>query len=132
VASEQRGIDLGAELGDDVYVQGNVNLLIALVTNLVDNAVRYTQEGGCVTAICRHDGDDVVLQVVDNGPGIPAEARAHVFERFYRGPTNVEGTGLGLSIVKEIAQLHGAKVALTPGASQTGVVATVRMPGWKA
>jgi two-component system, OmpR family, sensor histidine kinase TctE len=131
VASEQRGIDLGAELGSDVCVIGNANLLIALVTNLVDNAIRYTQEGGRVTANCQREGDDVVLQVVDNGPGIPAEARAHVFERFYRGPSDVEGTGLGLSIVKEITQLHGATVRLSPGAGRIGLVATVRMPAWR-
>jgi two-component system sensor histidine kinase TctE len=132
VASELRGIDLGAELDDEVYVTGNLNLLMALVTNLVDNAIRYTQEGGRVTAICRAEADDVVLQVVDSGPGIPAEARAHVFERFYRGPTTVEGTGLGLSIVKEIAQLHGGTVTLAPGAGRIGLVATVRMPAWGA
>lgn len=131
VASEQRGIDLGAELDDGVYVTGNVNLLVALVTNLVDNAIRYTKEGGRVTVSCRSEGDDVVLQVVDNGPGIPAEARAHVFERFYRGPTTVEGTGLGLSIVKEIAQLHGGAVALAPGAGRIGLVVTVHMPAWR-
>jgi two-component system sensor histidine kinase TctE len=131
VAAEQRGIDLGAELGDDVQVMGSVNLLSALVSNLVDNAVRYTQDGGRVTAICRREGDDVVLQVVDNGPGIPAEARAHVFERFYRGPTTVEGTGLGLSIVREVTQLHGGMVSLKQGAGRIGLVVTVRMPAWR-
>lgn len=127
VAAEQRGIDLGAELGDDLQVMGSANLLSALVMNLIDNAVRYTQEHGRVTAICRREGDDVVLQIVDNGPGIPAEARAHVFERFYRGPTAVEGTGLGLSIVREIAQLHGGTVGLAQGAGRIGLVVTVRM-----
>jgi two-component system sensor histidine kinase TctE len=131
VAGEQRQIDLGAELTGTAYVSGSVTLLTALVTNLVDNAIRYTQEGGRVTATCREEGDEVVLEVIDNGPGIPAEARAHVFERFYRGTTDVEGTGLGLSIVREIAHSHGGTVALRPGAEHVGLVVTVRLPKWR-
>ncbi|NYH14347.1 sensor histidine kinase [Paraburkholderia bryophila] len=128
VAAEQRGTDLGAELDDHVEVMGSAHLLSAMVMNLLDNAVRYTQDGGRVTVICRRDGDDVMLQIVDNGPGIPAEARAHVFERFYRGPTLVEGTGLGLSIVREITHLHGGTVGIAQGAGRIGLVVTVRMP----
>ncbi|PMS25065.1 sensor histidine kinase, partial [Trinickia soli] len=112
LAAQRREIDLGAELQDEARVAGNEQLLTALVANLVDNAIRYTQEGGSVTARCRREGDEVVLEVVDNGPGIPAEIRAHVFERFYRGMTNVEGTGLGLSIVQRIAQSHGGTVGV--------------------
>jgi len=131
LAAQRRDIDLGAELDGDLRVAGNAQLLTALVANLVDNAVRYTQEGGAVTARCRRQGAEVVLEVEDNGPGIPAEIRAHVFERFYRGMTNVEGTGLGLSIVQRIAQSHGGSVAVAPGAGRIGLVATVRLPAWK-
>ncbi|MFL9868508.1 sensor histidine kinase N-terminal domain-containing protein [Paraburkholderia fungorum] len=131
VAAQRRQIDLGAELTGTVSVTGSETLLTALVTNLVDNAIRYTQEGGRVTATCREEGDEVVLQVIDNGPGIPAEARAHVFERFYRGGTDVEGTGLGLSIVREIAHSHGGTVAFRPHAEQVGLVVTVRLPIWR-
>jgi two-component system sensor histidine kinase TctE len=131
VAAQRRRIDLGAELTGMANVPGSATLLMALVTNLVDNAIRYTQEGGRVTATCRVDGDEVVLRVIDNGPGIPAEARAHVFERFYRGATDAEGTGLGLSIVREIAHSHGGTVALRPHAEHVGLVVTVRLPGWR-
>lgn len=131
LAAQRRDIDLGAELDGDLRVAGNAQLLTALVANLVDNAVRYTQAGGAVTARCRRQGAQVVLEVEDNGPGIPAEIRAHVFERFYRGMTNVEGTGLGLSIVQRIAQSHGGSVAVAPGAGRIGLVATVRLPSWK-
>ncbi len=131
LAAQRREIDLGAELQDEARVAGNEQLLTALVANLVDNAIRYTQEGGSVTARCRREGDEVVLEVVDNGPGIPAEIRAHVFERFYRGMTNVEGTGLGLSIVQRIAQSHGGTVGVAPGEGRVGLVATVRLPVWK-
>lgn len=133
LAAQRRQIDLGAELedNDDLRVAGTEQLLTALVANLVDNAIRYTQEGGFVTARCRREGDEIVLEVVDNGPGIPAEMRAHVFERFYRGMTNIEGTGLGLSIVQRIAQSHGGTVGIAPGKGRVGLVATVRLPAWK-
>lgn len=131
LAAERRDIDLGAELESDARVAGNEQLLTALVANLVDNAIRYTQEGGAVTARCRRERDEVVLEVVDNGPGIPAEMRAHVFERFYRGMTSVEGTGLGLAIVDRIAHSHGGTVGVAPGEGRVGLVATVRLPAWK-
>lgn len=127
-AAQRRQIDLGAELGETACVMGSATLLTALVTNLVDNAIRYTQEGGRVTATCWEEDDEVVLQVIDNGPGIPAEARAHVFERFYRGATDAEGTGLGLSIVREIAHSHGGSVALKPAAEHAGLMVSVHLP----
>ncbi|HKT94888.1 MAG TPA: sensor histidine kinase [Paraburkholderia sp.] len=129
-AAERRGIDLGAELADDVHVAGNTGLLASLVSNLIDNAIRYTQPGGRVTAICRSEGGEVMLQVVDNGPGIPAEARAHVFERFYRVAADTEGTGLGLAIVHQVARSHGGSVSVAAGAARVGLVATVRLPVW--
>lgn len=129
-AAHRRQIDLGADLAATAYVAGSVTLLTALVTNLVDNAIRYTQVGGRVTATCRLDAGEVVLQVIDNGPGIPAEARAHVFERFYRVATDTEGTGLGLSIVREIAHSHGGTVALGLRTDDVGLVVTVRLPKW--
>jgi len=131
LAAQRREIDLGAELGEDLRVAGSEQLLTALVANLVDNAIRYTREGGCVTARCRRAGNEVVLDVVDDGPGIPAEIRAHVFERFYRGKTEVEGTGLGLAIVQRIAQSHGGTVGIAPGEGRVGLVATVHLPAWK-
>ena len=131
LAAQRRDIDLGADLEGDLRVAGSEQLLTALVSNLVDNAIRYTQAGGAVTARCRLAGEEVVLEVVDNGPGIPAEMRAHVFERFYRGMTDVEGTGLGLAIVQRIAQTHGGSVGVAPGKGRVGLVATVRLPAWK-
>ena len=95
VLAQRRDIDLGADLGERLDVAGSDSLLTALVMNLVDNAVRYTQPGGCVTVCGRRDGDAIVLDVVDNGPGIPAEARPHVFKRFYRVSADTEGSGLG-------------------------------------
>ncbi|MBU9126966.1 sensor histidine kinase [Burkholderia multivorans] len=130
VLAQRRDIDLGAELGERLDVAGSGSLLSALVTNLVDNAVRYTQPGGCVTVAARRDGDTVVLDVIDDGPGIPAEARPHVFKRFYRVSSDMEGSGLGLAIVSEIAQAHGGSATLAPGPGNRGVVVTVRLPAY--
>ncbi|WP_179403421.1 sensor histidine kinase [Burkholderia guangdongensis] len=135
VLAQQRDIDLGADLGADLGegldVVGNDSLLTALLMNLVDNAVRYTQPGGCVTVAARRDGDAVVLDVIDNGPGIPAEARPHVFKRFYRVSADTEGSGLGLAIVREIAQAHGGSASLAPGPGNRGIVVTVRLPAYR-
>ena len=128
MAAQRRDIDLGAEIGEDVVVMGSEQLLLALVSNLVDNAIRYTQQGGRVTAICRREDEEVILEVVDNGPGIPAEMRAHVFERFYRGATEVDGTGLGLAIVQGIARSHGGSASVSPGPGRVGLSAVVRLP----
>ncbi|AOJ91449.1 histidine kinase [Burkholderia multivorans] len=130
VLAQRRDIDLGAELGERLDVAGSGSLLSALVTNLVDNAVRYTQPGGCVTVAARRDGDTVVLDVIDDGPGIPAEARPHVFKRFYRVSSDTEGSGLGLAIVSEIAQAHGGSATLAPGPGNRGGVVTVRLPAY--
>ncbi|AOK18176.1 sensor histidine kinase [Burkholderia cepacia] len=130
VLAQRRNIDLGADLGERLDVAGSDSLLTALVMNLVDNAVRYTQPGGCVTVAARRDGDTIVLEVVDNGPGIPAEARPHVFKRFYRVSADTEGSGLGLAIVREIAQAHGGSASLAPGPGNRGIVVTVRLPAY--
>ncbi|KXU85292.1 histidine kinase [Caballeronia megalochromosomata] len=130
IAAQRSNIDLGAEIDGDFMVAGNSELLTALVTNLVDNAIRYTQEGGRVTAAVGREGETVVLHVIDNGPGIAADDRARVFERFYRASASTEGTGLGLSIVREIARLHDGNVDLGPGPEGTGLTVTVRFPAW--
>lgn len=107
-----RNIDLGFEL-EDAWTLGHPMLLRELLANLLDNAIAYTQEGGAVTVRTRFDGASSVLEVEDNGPGIPEPERAKVFERFYRVPgTRGEGCGLGLAIVQEIVQRHGAKVEI--------------------
>jgi two-component system OmpR family sensor kinase len=117
-AALDRDIDLGLESGADpspAVVRGDAEALRILLTNLVDNALSYIPAGGRIDVAVRRsaDGRAVELVVSDNGPGIPAEERARVFDRFYRladAPTG--GSGLGLAIVAEIAQSHGARVLL--------------------
>src|SRR5690606_25249516 len=109
-----QGIDLGMDDNEaPVMVRGNELLLGELLSNLIDNALRYTPSGGTVTVSVNQEGSHGVLRVDDSGPGIPAAERERVFDRFYRVLGNVaEGSGLGLAIVREIAQRHGATVEL--------------------
>ena len=113
-ASFTHQIDLGFEQpGYPVMVLGNPLTLRELLSNLIDNALRYTPVGGSVTVRVRSEegGGVAAIEVEDTGPGIPHAERAHVFERFYRIlGSQAEGSGLGLSIVREIAQQHGAIV----------------------
>ena len=122
-----KGIDLGfGEPSVSAPIEGNPILLRELISNLIDNAVRYTQPGGQVTvSVGRQDGD-VILSVTDNGPGIAEAERTRVFERFYRVlGTRQDGAGLGLAIVREIAERHGARVRLEAGPGQHGTRVTV-------
>lgn len=102
--------------GCDAEVSGYPVLLHELFFNLIDNAVKYTPEGGEVLATVAKCGEQVVCTVQDNGVGIPVEHQAHVFERFYRVDKShsrqTGGTGLGLAIVKHVAQIHGARIDL--------------------
>lgn len=106
-------------------VTGDPSDLREMITNLVENAIRYTPVGGKVD-VSLDAGPPVILSVKDNGPGIPANERERVFERFYRVlGTKVNGSGLGLAIVSEIAQAHKATVELTEGADGCGTLARV-------
>jgi two-component system, OmpR family, sensor histidine kinase TctE len=124
-----RGIDLGFEQDAHIDVMGQSDLLAELVGNLIDNAIRYSGDGAVITVRVAREGEQALLQVIDNGPGIAASEREAVFERFYRSEATqaVEGSGLGLSIVREIARVHGALVALTD-AHGGGLVVSVLFP----
>lgn len=129
------GIDLGLE-GDEtpVMVAGNALLLGELASNLIDNALRYTPRGGTVTVRVHATDTLALLEVEDSGPGIAPDERERVFDRFYRVlGTAAEGSGLGLAIVREIAQRHGADVALgdnplAPEGGPPGTRFTVTLP----
>jgi two-component system, OmpR family, sensor histidine kinase TctE len=138
-AASHAGIDLGLDVPeppDPLIVQGYEWLLRELLVNLCDNAIKYTPAGGSVTLRCQRVGSlgtqaasaaavdaaqaahaasraDIVLEVCDDGPGIPAAERALVLQRFYRVQgTGGEGNGLGLAIADEIARLHGTQLEL--------------------
>ena len=108
-----RHIDLVVRIADHVAIQGEARSLTGLCVNLLENALRYTPEGGRVLASVTARTPGVCLNVMDNGPGIPLAERTRVFERFYRMPGTVHpGSGLGLGIVRRVAELHGATVEI--------------------
>jgi two-component system OmpR family sensor kinase len=112
-----KSIDLGVSEADDAAVIfGDPDDLRTLISNLVDNALRYTPNEGKVDVSVRTDGGYPTLEVSDTGPGIPEHELIRVFDRFYRGERASEsGTGLGLAIVKAIADRHGAVIELCNG-----------------
>jgi len=133
-AAQARQVELVLELaGSDgdgsLSLAGNADLLRILLRNLVDNAIRYTREGGHVWVSLIRDGARVVLVVADDGPGIPAEARERALGRFTRlAPARAEGSGLGLSIVQRVAELHGAALSLGVGPEGSGLRVLVVFP----
>lgn len=114
-AAQARGIDLGLLRADAVQISGWPDALAVLLRNLLDNAIKYSPEGGRIDVLLLDEGERVRLRVEDSGPGIPAEERERVFDRFYRSAGaqgQASGSGLGLAIVKTIAERHGAQLLL--------------------
>ena len=125
--AEAKGVELRLERVAPARVTGQAQALHTLARNLVDNAIRYTPTGGRVTLEVRKEGDRAVLEVRDTGPGIPAEERERVFDRFYRLPgAGTQGSGLGLAIVKQIADAHRAEISLGDAELGKGLRVTVR------
>ncbi|HEY7319226.1 MAG TPA: ATP-binding protein [Candidatus Binatia bacterium] len=95
-----------------LWIDGYDSLLFRLVFNLAENAIKYTPAGGKIEVTLKHENGAALLEVKDNGPGIPGEALEHIFDRFYRGDPAREGsgTGLGLALVRSIVQLHQGQI----------------------
>ena len=128
--AHEKHIDLELDAGEEaVHIRGNAVLLEELVSNLIDNAVRYSPEYGRVTIVVRALPTPR-LSVEDNGPGIPFGERENVFERFHRvAGSPGDGAGLGLAIVRDIARLHQAEVSLQDRADGPGLCVSVVFPG---
>lgn len=129
--AESKQIDIGVDGQRDAHLLVGELDLFSLLRNLVDNAVRYTPNGGKVDLAIEVDDKNVALIVEDNGPGIPVAERARIFEAFHRllGSGQI-GSGLGLSIVKAIADRLGASITLgfRDKSSQSGLRVTVNIP----
>lgn len=124
-----KGIDLGLARADAASVDGDREGLRVLLANLVDNAIRYTPQQGRVDLSVYISDEGPIVEVADNGPGIPVEDRARVFDRFYRGESaDIPGSGLGLAIVKNVADRHQARVVLADGAGGQGLTVRVVFP----
>ncbi|HEV2292960.1 MAG TPA: ATP-binding protein [Tepidisphaeraceae bacterium] len=131
-AAQKKNQHLSVEVrGDPPPALADVADLERAISNLLDNAIKYTPEGGTIRIVVSTQDRDPLVQVIDSGVGIPAGDLPRVFERFYRVDRSrsreMGGTGLGLSIVKHVVQRHGGTIeaASTPGA---GSCFTIRLP----
>jgi len=124
-AATPRGVEIEFDLSR-APIMGNPVLVGELATNLVDNAARYGAR--TVKIATRRWGDKSLIEVTDDGPGIPPAQRDRVFDRFTRGDANGEGSGLGLAIVREIAERHGATIEMTDGPERIGTRVGILFP----
>lgn len=110
-------------------ISGDADLLLLVAHNLLDNAIKYSRPGDTLEVRATEDGNSVVVEVADTGPGIPAGEVAHVWEELYRGrgARGVPGSGLGLALTQAIVQRHGGQIAVRSREGQ-GTVVTVRLP----
>ncbi|MCZ3382328.1 ATP-binding protein [Kosakonia sp. SOY2] len=131
LAAERR-IELEFYAEDEIWITGVRERLMSLIDNLIENAVKYSPEGGRVEVELRSLNNSTQLRVSDAGPGIPVELRERVFDRFFRDPNQMQsGSGLGLAIVKAVAQQHNSSVSLTTSA-EGGLMVTVDFPDHKS
>jgi signal transduction histidine kinase len=129
--AEDRDISLGCHINGTVNIEGDRARIKQVIVNLVDNAIKYTPEGGEVRVLVGSEIDLAVVRVEDDGAGIPEEALPHLFERFYRvdkaRSRQMGGVGLGLAIVKSIVTAHGGRVTVE-GAEGRGSRFRVQLP----
>jgi two-component system NtrC family sensor kinase len=113
-AAENKGVGLEIDLPEELpLVNGDPVRLRLMIGNLLDNAIKYTPEGGVVKIEAEAEDGQVILRVKDNGPGIPLADQPYLYDKFFRAsnaPKDISGTGLGLSIVKSIVDNHGGRI----------------------
>ncbi|WP_427913844.1 ATP-binding protein [Ramlibacter sp. MMS24-I3-19] len=129
--ADQRGIDLGVEIDASLASVPTLRCAAAdvrsVLDNLIENALRYTPEGGVVDVRLAGTAAGPVIEVVDTGPGIPQDQLARVFDRFFRVPgTSARGSGLGLSIARSAAQRCGLEVVLRNRSDRSGLIARLQ------
>lgn len=131
------GLALDIVRADSCMIQGDRDLLFQMLVNLMDNAIKYTPEGGAIATELKVEEDHLTIVFADNGPGIPQEKYSKVFQRFYRVEESrgvQPGNGLGLSLVHAVAILHGGKVILSDsaayhsGSAMPGLQVTIDIP----
>lgn len=119
---DDAGINLVLNIGDNLQMNGSPSLLSQVFTNIFDNALKYAVGADTIQIDAIHNGDQIAVTVSDNGPGIPAEARSRIFDRFVRlddSRMRAKGTGLGLSLVRAIMSVHNGQVQVKPGLDNT-------------
>ena len=129
--AKKRGQEITMEIADPCEMFADPGKLAQVCYNIIENAIKYTPDGGKITVRLRRMGRDAVLDISDTGVGIPEEDLAHVFDRFYRvdkaRSRDTGGTGLGLSIVQQIVRLHAGSVTVQSRRGE-GTTFTVQLP----
>lgn len=129
--AQKRGQEIKTQIADSCEMFADPGKLAQVCYNIIENAIKYTQDGGKITVSLRRMGRDAVLEISDTGVGIPAEDLPHVFDRFYRvdkaRSRDTGGTGLGLSIVQQIVRLHAGSVTVQSEQGK-GTTFTVQLP----
>ncbi|MFH0130026.1 sensor histidine kinase [Variovorax sp. VaC1] len=124
-----RGVVLDFSSEGATPVFGERESLISMISNLVENAIKYSPDGGTVTVRIAREGRSAVLRVTDQGPGIPPALRERVFDRFFRNPDQTQsGSGLGLAIVKSVLEQHKGRIELDVNPKGNGLQVTVWLP----
>jgi two-component system OmpR family sensor kinase len=127
--AQAKAIDLGLHHADEARVNGQPDAITIMMRNLVDNALKYTPRGGTVDVDVRAAADGATVCVEDSGPGIPADERERVVDRFYRiAGSEAAGSGLGLAIVKAIGERHGAALTLGQSERLGGLSVKIQFP----
>ncbi len=125
--SQRVRLDVNVE---DLTIAADRGKIRLILENLVSNAIKYTPRSGTIHILARAEGDQLVLEVADSGPGIPPEERKQVFEAFYTGKApagHIRGTGIGLSVVMEFVNAHGGEIEIVDGV-WPGAHFRIRMP----
>ncbi|MFM7604362.1 MAG: two-component system sensor histidine kinase CreC [Prosthecobacter sp.] len=131
VLAQARHLQMGTQMTDDLVLEGDAWLIELAVSNLLQNAIDFSPFGGRLKVKGYRFAHRVVLEIEDEGPGVPDYARQRIFERFYslpRSDTGKKSTGLGLCFVKEAATLHGGSIELVPGECGKGIKAVLVLP----
>jgi two-component system OmpR family sensor kinase len=123
-------VDLGFKVAEAIPVAADPVSMASAVRNVLENAVKFTPNGGTVDVIVRREGEWGLFQVEDTGPGISPDDLERVFEPFFRGRSTAEGSGLGLSIVKRIVDRYSGSVCVAnmKGGGRSGLIVTVKIP----
>ena len=131
IVADKRRQEIKLQISDSCEMYADCAKLTQVVYNIMDNAIKYTPEGGLIRARLIRSGRDAILSISDNGPGIPKEDQPHIFDRFYRvdkaRSRNTGGTGLGLSIVNQLVLMHGGTVSVQSEEGH-GSTFTVELP----
>jgi two-component system sensor histidine kinase GlrK len=118
LAAQAKGLRLAIE-AHAASVEADPDKLRSIIDNLVSNAIKFTPPGGTITVRARAEGGEAIIDVVDTGPGVPAEERESIFNLFFRGRTKADsgmkGSGLGLAIARELVEAHGGHIAVVGG-----------------